>query len=463
MPPDSVDVAIIGAGLAGLTAAKDLLAGRKTIVILEARSRVGGKILNATLKNGDIAEVGAEFVGPTQDRVLALISELGLKTFDVYNEGNHILHRNGNTKLYIPSKWTQGAPPVSILSLIQTGIAQVRLDSWAAQIDVSAPWAHPKAKEWDSTTFAQWLKTWGFLGDSKFLFDVFSKSIFGAETHELSLLYVLTYIAAAGNEKCKGDVNRLISTKGGAQESRVEGGTGAITEQLAERIGKENIMLDAAVSSITKESDGSYSIVSKAGTVKAKKVVMALAPPLMQNITFSPPLPEARQKLNELMKMGAYGKGIAIYDTPFWRIDLNSNAQLASNQGHVRLTYDNSPDNASFGALLGFTVGDDMRDLDTKSEAEAQEIIVSDLTRYFGEKAENVKEFMLQRWDLEEFSKGGPVAFSGPNVLQQYGHALREVVDGIHFAGTETAEHWVGYMDGAVRSGERAAKEILGS
>jgi monoamine oxidase len=160
--------------------------------------------------------------------------------------------------------------------------------------------------------------------------------------------------------------------------------------------------------------------------------------------------------------MPAIGKGIAVYSSPFWRKSENLSAQVISDIGSVRTTFDSSPADASFGAILGFILADEMRALDKLSPADAQKLVIRDYVRYFGAQATNITEFVLQRWDLEEFSMGGPVAIAPPNVLKANGPALRAAVGGIHFAGTETAEYWTGYMDGAIRSGMRAAKEILG-
>jgi monoamine oxidase len=257
----------------------------------------------------------------------------------------------------------------------------------------------------------------------------------------------------------------MISVEIAAQEQRVEGGTGLIPQRLAEKVGYEHILLNAPVASIKKGADSFYTVVSAAGTVKACKVVLALAPPLQKSITFSPPLPKERKALNDKMTMGAVGKGIAVYATPFWRTEFGGeglNAQVLSDTGSSRVTFDNSPSNASFGAVLGFIFGDEMRALDHKSEAEVQAAVTSDYVRYFGEQARDTTELVVQRWDLEEWSKGGPVAHAPPRVLVPYGAALRKPVEGLHFAGTETGEYWTGYMDGAIRSGERVAREILG-
>jgi monoamine oxidase len=459
--PDSADVVVVGAGLAGLTTARDLLAGGKSVLVLEARDRVGGKVHNAQLRNGGITEVGAEFVGPTQDKVLQMIKDLGLTTFHTYNEGKSILWRNNTRLVYTPDPQLGGAPPVETESLVQIATTQAQLDAWAAELDVNAPWNHTQAADWDKQSFEQYLDVATPLSDAKFVLTTACKAIFSVEPREISLLYVLAYIASAGNETNKGTLGRLIAVTDGGQESRVEGGTGLIPEYLARVVGSKNIALKAAVSKITKTSSG-YEIESCAGTIHAKQVVLAMPPPLLKRITFSPALPKARQNLIDLLKLPAIGKGIAVYSTPFWRKTEDLSAQAISDDGSVRTTFDSSPADASFGAILGFILADEMRALDKVSPEQAQKAITADYIRYFGPQAANTTEFVLQRWDLEEWSRGGPVAIAPPNVLKANGPALRAAVGGLHFAGTETAEYWTGYMDGAIRSGERVAKEILG-
>jgi monoamine oxidase len=460
--PESVDVVVVGAGLAGLTAARDLLHGNKSVIVLEARDRVGGKVYNKPLTNGAVTEVGAEFVGPTQDKVLGMISDLGLQIFDTYDKGQTIMYRNNTRVPFTPDPAVGGAPPVDTSSLLQIGAAREQLDAWAAELNVTSPWSHPQAAKWDAQTFEDYITEYANDADARFVLTTAVKALLSVEMKEVSLLYVLAYIAAAGNETTTGTLERLVAAKGGAQESRVVGGTGLIPTRLAENIvGMEHIVLNAPVTHITKCSQG-YKVVSRSGTVLAKKVVVAMAPPLLKQIKFSPALPLNRTRLNEDTIMPPLGKGIAIYKTPFWRAD-NLSAAVQSDSGSTRVVWDSSPDDGSFGALLGFLLGDEMRALDRLSPTDAQAKIMPDYVRYFGPQASNVTEFVLQRWDLEEWSRGGPVAIAPPNVLGRYGPALRENADGLHFAGTETSEYWTGYMDGAIRSGERVAMEILSS
>lgn len=460
--PESVDVAVIGAGLAGLTAAQHLLDAGKSVIVLEARNRVGGKVYNQPLKNGGVTEVGAEFVGPTQDAVLALIKELGLETFDTYNQGKSVFWRNNTRTAYAADPQLGVIPPVGEDALIQIATTQAELDGWAATINTSAPWEHAQAAEWDKQTFEQYLASAALVADAHLVLSTALKGILSVEPREVSLLYVLAYIAAAGNETTVGDLTRLVDVTDAAQEKRVVGGTGLIPTRLAEKVGTKHIALNAAVSCVTKSAKG-YTITSQAGTVRAKKVVLALAPPLVNRIQFSPPLPASRQRLNKEMRMATIGKGIPIYDTPFWRTQENLNAQVFSDRGSVRVTFDSTPEDTAFGAILGFILGDEIRAIDKLAPKAAQKQILSDYTRYFGKSAANITEFVLYRWDLEEYSWGGPVAIAPPNMLSRYGSALRKSVDGLHFAGTETSIYWTGYMDGAIRSGQRVAKEIVGA
>ncbi|MYW68055.1 FAD-dependent oxidoreductase [Streptomyces sp. SID8379] len=455
-----VDVVVIGAGLAGLTAARDLAAAGKRVLVLEARDRVGGRVLNLKLPNGGTSEGGGEFIGPTQDRIKALADDLGVQTFPTYNTGKNVLYKDGKRTPYATDGLLGSVPPIDAAGLANAAAVQALLDDMAKKVPVEAPWTAEKAQEWDRQTFETWLRANAVIPSARFLIEVACTSIFSAEPRELSLLYVLFYIASAGNESTPGTLERLTETADGAQATRFVGGSQQVPLKLAERLGAERVRLSAPVRRVARGAGGRYTVTADGVTVTASRVVVAVPPPLAARIEFDPLLPAARDQLAQRLPMGSIGKAIAVYDTPFWRAD-GLNGQVVSDAGTVRSSFDNSPPDASYGALMGFIEADEMRAYDGASEAEVKAVVLKDYVTYFGPKAASPTGFVLQRWDNEGFSRGGPVAYAPPGVLTQYGAALRAPVGGIHWAGTETSAYWCGYMDGAVRSGERVAREVV--
>jgi monoamine oxidase len=456
--PKKADVIVVGAGLAGLSAARAIARAGRSVIVLEARERVGGRTWNRPITGGSYIDAGAEFVGPTQDRIKALAQAVGVQTFPTYNTGNNVYWKDGKRETYAASGPTGVAPPdptllPDILQIVQ------RLNTMAQQVDVKAPWNAAEALEWDSQTFYTWLKVNEVNPEFMRLAATATDAIFGQEPRDLSLLYVLFYLAASGDETHPGTFERNFQTAEGAQEERFVGGSQQISLKVAAELGS-SVVLNAHVRQIAQNAKGVKVQLDK-GLLSAKQVIVAVPPALTARIDYEPLLPALRDQLTQRAPMGSYAKVDVVYDRPFWREE-GLTGQTVSLNGPVRVTFDSTPDEGSPGVLLGFIGGTDARTWYGLSAEQRRQAVLDNFADYFGEKARTPLEYVENAWAEERFSRGDPVAGLGPGTLLDFGAALREPVGRIHWAGTETSDYWVGYMDGAVRSGERAAAEVLG-
>jgi monoamine oxidase len=278
------------------------------------------------------------------------------------------------------------------------------------------------------------------------------RTIWGAAPGELSLLHAVFYVASAGG------LDRLLDTEGGAQQDRLRGGSQLVATRLGERLG-ERVRLGAPVRAIADRGDA-VELTADEVTVTAAWAVLAVPPPLAARIAYEPALPAVRDQLTQRLAQGALTKCVAVYDEPFWRSDGLSGEAL-SDRGPVTLTFDNSPPAGRPGVLLGFVGGPEARPLARAESGERRGAVLTSLARLFGPPAASPERYLERAWAEEEWSRGGPSSLFPPGVWTACGDALRAPVGRIHWAGTETAERWCGFMDGAVRSGERAAREII--
>jgi monoamine oxidase len=454
----SADVIVVGAGLAGLTAARKVVKAGRSALLLEARNRVGGRVLNHSLGGGDYAELGAMFFGPTQDRIQALAQEVGVGTFPTYNTGNNVFWANGR-RLEYPNDTPLGSAPPDPIVAGDIALAVAQLDQMSGSVPVDSPWASSSAEEWDRQTLDSWLRD-HTSGSDEFMAvtSAATEAIFGCEPRELSLLYTLFYIAASGNEQNPGTFERNFNTTDGAQESRFTGGAHTIPLRVASQLGSR-VVLNAPVRRIEQTSTG-VTVVSDALTATGKRVIVAIPPALAGRIHYTPGLPALRDQLTQRMPEGTLMKFDAIYDRPFWR-DKGLTGQVVSENGPVKVTFDTSPPDGRPGIMMGFIGGHDARIWQSKTASERRAAALQNLANYFGPEALSPRQVVEFNWSTEIWNRGCPVAVLGPGTLIDFGSALRVPVGRIHWAGTETSTYWNGYMDGAVRSGERAAQEVL--
>jgi monoamine oxidase len=461
-PRRRADVIVVGAGLAGLTAARKLKAAGKSVIVLEAQHRVGGRTLNEKIAPGKVADLGGTFIGPTQDHIAALVNELGIGTFPTYNDGNNVFVRSDGTREEYPSNGPTGTAPIDPQVVTDVALVVAQLDQMASSVDVNQPWANSNAREWDSMTLQSWLKEnvpdWEANQEFRALVSAACEPIFGAEASEISLLYTLFYIASSGNEQNPGTFERNFDTQGGAQQTRIDGGAQLISIKMARQLGRRHVILGAPVRRIDQGRFG-VRVWTDRYYVAGKRAIVAMPPALAGRINYHGGMTDLREQLMQRIPQGTLRKFEAIYDKPFWR-DKGLSGQAVSNVGPIKVTFDASPKDGNPGVLLGFIGGTEARVWTPRSVQDRKKACLDNLATYFGPEAANIRGFREKDWPSAPYVKGCPVGVLPPGTLVDFGPTLRAPLGKIHWAGTETSNFWAGYMDGAVRSGERAAAEV---
>jgi monoamine oxidase len=442
----TADVIVVGAGLAGLTAARRLADRGRSVLVLEARDRVGGRTLSHTMPTGDVIDLGAQWIGPTQDRVAALAAEFGLQTLEQYTTGRKVVSLGGKT-----STFTGSVPRLPLLSLLSLDRLIKTLDRMHRTVPLDAPFAALRAAEWDALTVEGWKRSVR-IRQTRSIVDIAVRAILAAEPAEISFLFFLFYLHSGGGWL------RLTESRGGAQQTRFVKGTQSLSVGLARVLG-DRVIQNAPVGSIAQRPDGVL-VRADAGEFEARSVIVAIPPALAGRISYEPPLPPERDQLTQRMPMGSVLKCVAFYETPFWRGDGYS-GEAFSDAGPVTLVFDDSPDDAKHGALLSFIFGKEARRWGARSAAERREAVLGRLAAFFGRRALQVIDYVEKDWATEPWSRGCYTGLMAPGTMTAFGEALRTPCGRIHWAGTETARVWCGYMDGAIESGERAAEEVL--
>ncbi len=437
----AVDVIVIGAGLAGLVACEELVRAGAKVTIFEARDRVGGRTLSREL-GGQTIDLGAQWMGDKHHRLRELASGLGVPSFPQYASGKKVLIRGDSRRTYAGF-----LPKIGVLPLIELGLAIARLERMARGVDLEAPLATRDGRELDAQSVAEWLDRRVRSQRARAMLELAIEMIFAAEPRDLSLLYFLLY--ARSNE----GLQRLAEIEGGAQERRFTTGAQSICERLAARVSEAGatLRLSRPVTAIGQDANG----VSVDG-VRASAVVVAVPPHLAARIDG---VPAERAQLGARMQMGSVIKCIASYDRPFWR-DGGYSGEALSTTGAISATFDDCNATGDHAALVGFIVGDAAKRMRDVPEEQRKQIVIGEFARMHGPQAATPIAYVDKDWQRDDHAGGCYVGLLGPGVLSAASCGLRASFGRVFFAGTETAVHHVGYLEGAIESGQRVAREL---
>ncbi|GFN78483.1 amine oxidase [Plakobranchus ocellatus] len=465
MEENRFDVIVIGGGISGLTAAYTIKKKRADakVIVIEGKDRVGGRTLTVPLvgANGaDRWDLGGQWVGACQTHVIQLLKELGLETYPQYTSGQK-LQQLGGTKV---TSYSSDIPSLSFWALIDLYWHMAMTDRYQSQINVADPFSHPRAKEWDAMSIGAFLNKTLYTQGAHDAVEAACRVVFGCEPSQVSLLFYLIYIRMAGG------LEKLLETKqGAAQELRIKGGAQMISLKLMESLGKNAVKLADPVASVH-QTDKAVEVTTETGWKgSASFVVVATPPKAMEHVDFSPPLSSFRRDLMKCMPMGSLTKVILTYETAFWR-DAGLSGEIVSNggdsvlsncpRGPLCLSYDACTENGS-PALVAFLGGNLAVTYGAITAKERQNAVLEHLSTFFGPQVCTFLDYAEKDWNLEHLSHGSPVSYLSPGGMGLYAITVRRPEGRLHFAGTETATIWSGYMSGAIQAGEASAMAVL--
>jgi monoamine oxidase len=441
------DAIIIGAGYAGLAAAKKLTESGKNILVLEARERVGGRIFTKYLTDEQYVDLGGQWIGPGQQRMYDLANEFSVDYFNTYDIGKSTLLYKDKIKHY------RGIiPPLPLVALLSLDGAIKKITKMAKQLHADNVMLSVNAHSYDKMSLQDWMNKQIQNDTARKMFAIAAEAIFAVDCKKLSFLHALNYI------KSSGDFEYLMNIKKGAQQHRLKGGAQSICNKIAALLG-DKLLLNHPVESIQQNAQ---TVIVKGNDFlyEAKKIIIAVPPQVAANINYNPALPQQKLLLMQHCKMGRVVKCYAIYDQPFWR-NKRLNGLCASPDKMVSVTFDNSAANAQQGTLMGFVLGDKAIELMKLNEAERKAIVLQNFVDYLGEEAAKPIQYIDYSFANEPYTLGCYAGMFEPGSLNNFHASLSSITGHIHWAGTETSKEFTGYMEGAVRSGERAAGEIL--
>jgi len=435
------DVIVIGAGFSGLAAARQLMRQGKSVIVLEAAERIGGRTKAGKLA-GHTIDLGGMWVGPTQTRLLALGEEYGARRYVTPVKGNRVSVMNNEV--------ITGKSPFDEATLAEFDRLYKKINALSATIPPEAPWTAPDAQMLDSKTFRTWIEEQTENARMRRNLDRFAAALLTSESSSMSMLYLLFYIRSGD------DMPTITGVGEGAQKWLYHGGVHQIAAGMARELG-ERIRLGCPVHHVRHDAEG-VEVIGEQGSWRAKQVIVAVPPANCTRIRFSPTLPADRDKLQQRYPMGSTIKYWVAYDRPFWR-DRGLNGYVYFDKAEITNAVDATPDGAKEGMLAGFIEADHAIKWNRSSTSERRSLVLGELARAFGPEALNAIDYADNDWSAEEWCHGCYAGNATPGTLTSFGTALRKPVGRVHWAGTETSPIWTGYIEGAIRAGERAAAE----
>lgn len=437
------DVIVIGAGMSGLRAAGDLVAAGRSVIVLEADDRVGGRLKPATVA-GRVCDVGGQWVAVEHTYLLGEAKRFGIATYPQYVDGKTVMQLLGRL-----AQFTGEVPKMPILALLELFRLQRRWDKDSASVPPDAPWTALKAKEWDAMTLDSWIEKNVRTRAARAFARLVPRGAFAADATQVSYLWFLDAL------RSNGGLGYMMAVKGGLLEDKFKGGMHQIAARMAEALG-DRVVLGAPVRRVMQDQQG-VRVVTDKGEFRSRFLIVAVPPGPAARIAFEPHLPSSRDALQQRMPMGAIIKVIVAYKDAFWRKN-GFSGQVATDDDTLGIVMDDVQD-VGPPVLLCFIEGPHAIALSAAGKDARRKKVIESLVRFFGPEASEPIAYDDNDWTTETWTHGY-VGHMPPGTMSRFGQALRAPCGRIHWASTETATQWAGSIEGALQAGVRAAQEV---
>ncbi|WP_420176881.1 flavin monoamine oxidase family protein [Luteococcus sp. OSA5] len=444
-----LDVAVVGAGLAGLSAAAKLVEAGKDVVVLESRERVGGRLENV-VEQDTVLEMGGQWVSPSHERILDLVKGFGLELVEP-SEGAAVVRVAGASRQVPTSNDIEDH--LTPFEMADLGQGLMRFRRLAERVAKDPAWCSANTR-WLDQAVSTWAATNLRTPGASEWFDRVFESSMGRPAEETTLVDGLRRV----NDGI--DMEALISLNGGAHQQRVAGGVVQVCDKLAEGLG-ERVQLGKQVTAISQNDDHVVLTLADSAPVQAREVIVTLPPRLLSTVDFEPGLPQWRADAATQIPAGNVIKAALVYESPWWR-RAGLSGQVGSGEGAMRVIVDNSNPSEKTGVLMGFFEGGEASGISRRSAFLRQRAMEEAVNAAFGDTHPEPLAYVDRDWSREEFTGGCHGAHFAPGVWTATGPSLAASEGRVHFAGAEYSSKYNGYMEGAVLSGEQVAQQLIG-
>ena len=443
-----VDVIVIGAGLAGLSAAAGLHARGRSVLVLEARDRIGGRVYTRHSASGEPVEMGAQWLNPGHDHMFELVERAGLELAPPAL-GDSAVMLEGRVSRIAPDA-DPNQPGMTPFEVADLGQGLLRLHRLADRVHDNQPWAEANAA-WLNQPFERWVRSNLRTPGGKAAFMHALGRAVGLISPESTLVATLQRVVGR-------DLDSLAAVNAGLQQRRVQGGMAQVCDFLSRELG-DAVHLGTVVDTVVVGEPAITVNTATGESFTGHDVVVAIPPRLVETITFEPPLPEWRSDLVKEVPQGNVIKAALVYDTPWWR-QRGMSGQVGTDAGPLRVMSDSSNRGSKHGVLTGFFEGPEASGLGRWTVTLRERAFADTVRSVFGSDVPTPLEYIDVDWSSERFTGGCHGAHFAPSVWTAVASSLSAPEGRVHFAGAEYATRFTGYLEGALRSGKEAADRI---